>query len=221
MSATKNNGVGAGNGGPRTAAGKARTCRNALKHGLAACYKHDPLLLQQSRQLARAICGDDDNELLFEQALIVAECDQLLRRITAHRVVIIERLQDPVVIPVSKDHAETRMKVFKRVRKQGELAYSEFSQLKTKLIAQGENVVSFMNARRTKATTKWKYEPLKDREEFGMVREAIEDIERLRRYERRAWSRRNRAIREFISIKARAENEPADFAPLFPGDQKS
>jgi hypothetical protein len=221
MSATKNNGVSAGNGGPRTAAGKARTRRNALKHGLAACYKHDPLLLQQSKQLARTLCGDDDNELLFEQALIVAECDHLLRRIAAHRVVVIERLEDPLVIPMSKDHAGTRMKVFKRVRKQRDVAYSEFSQLKTKLIAQGETVISFMNERRTKATTKWKYEPLKDRDELGMMREAIVDLERLRRYERRAWSRRNRAIRRFIAIKAQAENGPGDLAPLFPAGGKS
>ena len=205
MSATKNKGVGAGSGGPRTAAGKARTRRNALKHGLAACYKHDPLLLQQSRQLARALCGDDDNELLFEQALIVGEYDQLLRRITAHRVVVIERLRNSLVIPMSKDHAGTRMKVFKRMKKQRDLAYSKFSQLKTKLIAQGEKVISFMNARRTKRTAKWKYEPLKDRDEFEMMREAIEDLERIRRYERRAWSLRNRAIRDFIAIKALAE----------------
>ena len=170
--------------------------------GSAASHKHDPLLLQQSEQLARALCGDDDSALLFERALLVAEYDQLLRRIYAHRLVAVERLQDPCTAPISKDHAGTRMKMYKRTHKQCDIAYSEFSQLKTKLIEQGEDILSFMNARKTNPTAKWKYEPLHDRDEFEVIREAIEDLERIRRYERRAWSRRNRAIRDFIATKA-------------------
>jgi hypothetical protein len=192
-------------GGPRSATGRAKTSRNALKHGLAACHREDPLLLQQTRELASAICGDDHDEQLLERALRIAESDQLLRQVLAHRVVTIERLQDAFALPISKDRCSTRMKVFRRMKKQRDLAYSEFSQLKTTLIKQGEDVLSFMNARRTKPTANWKYEPLKDRDEFEMMQEAIEDLEHLRRYDRRAWSRRNRAIRDFIAIKALAE----------------
>ena len=64
-----------------------------------------------------------------------------------------------------------------------------------------------MRARKTKANANWKYDPLKDRDEYEAMREAIGDLERLRRYERRAWSRRNRAIRGFIAIKATSITE--------------
>ena len=201
MTATKNDRRVKRTGGPRFAAGRSKTSRNALKHGLAACHREDPLLLQQTRELASAICGDDHREQLFEHALMIAEFDQLLRQVLAHRVVTIERLQDALALPISKDRYSTRMRVFRRMKKQRDVAHSEFSQLKTKLIDQGEDVLSFMNARRTKSTANWKYEPLKDRDEFEMMREAIEDLERLRRYERRAWSRRSRAIRRFLAIK--------------------
>jgi hypothetical protein len=43
-------------------------------------------------------------------------------------------------------------------------------------------------------------EPPDDRDEFEVMRKGIEDIERIRRYERRAWLRRNRAIRNLASV---------------------
>jgi hypothetical protein len=36
---------------------------------------------------------------------------------------------------------------------------------------------------------------------------AIPEFDRLKRYERRAWSRRNRALRAFMTIKSRADKE--------------
>ena len=199
-------------GGPRSAAGKARTCRNALKHGLAACYKHDPLLFQQNRKMALALCGEDKNDLLFEQALIVAERDQLYRRVVAYRVFLIERLHDPFRTALSRDSRTARLKVFYSVSKQRDLAYNEFSQLKTKLADLGEDVFTIMNGLRTQPNENWKYQPLDDRDEFGVMQDAIRDLERLRYYERRAWSRRSRAIRQLIAIKALTdpEEEPCD-----------
>ena len=136
---------------------------------------------------------------------MIAEHDQLLRRIHAHRVVVIERLRDPFAIPLAKDQVNIRMRVLKLMNKQFDLAHSAFSQLKTKLIEQGEDVTTIMGARRTSPKKEWRYEPLKDRDEYEVMREAIGDLERFNRYERRAWSRRKRAIREFIAIKARSE----------------
>jgi len=43
------------------------------------------------------------------------------------------------------------------------------------------------------------------RGEFDAMRLALPDLKRLERYERRAWSRRKRAIRDFIEIKSRRE----------------
>ncbi len=52
-----------------------------------------------------------------------------------------------------------------------------------------------------------------ERSDDEAVEEAIPDLKRLDRYERRAWSQHNRAIREFINIRlmqmsAQSENNP-------------
>ena len=44
--------------------------------------------------------------------------------------------------------------------------------------------------------------PIEERDEFDAMCEARPDLDRLARYERRAWSRRKRAIRNFIEIKS-------------------
>jgi hypothetical protein len=48
--------------------------------------------------------------------------------------------------------------------------------------------------------------PIKSRDEFDALRLAMPDLDRLARYERRAWSRQKRAFREFIEIKSRRES---------------
>jgi hypothetical protein len=46
--------------------------------------------------------------------------------------------------------------------------------------------------------------PIELRDELDAMRHAMPDLDRLARYERRAWSGRNRAIRNFMEIKARS-----------------
>jgi hypothetical protein len=48
--------------------------------------------------------------------------------------------------------------------------------------------------------------PIRSRDEFEALRLAMPDLDRLARYERRAWSRQKRALREFIEIKSRRES---------------
>jgi hypothetical protein len=51
--------------------------------------------------MARAICDDDPNPLLFEQAVVIAENELLLGHVTAERARI-EQLRNPMAMPLAK-----------------------------------------------------------------------------------------------------------------------
>jgi len=192
-------------GGLRTAAGKVRASMNALTHGLSARVGPDPLFVQQSRKLALALCGGQDNGPLFDRALKVAECDHAYRRVQAHRLVVIERLWDPFAIPFSKDNFKTLKRVLGILDTQIDLATRDHLRLFTKV--EGKTY-SPLYIDKTNLRKRSKYEPLPHRNEFQMMKAASRDLARIERYERRAWSRRNRAIRGFIATIARMDSEP-------------
>jgi hypothetical protein len=129
--------------GPRTATGKTRASFNAMRHGLAAITRRNPVLSPLVDRIAEAICGDDRNPLLLEQALMIAEHEIVLIGVRAERVAAIERAHD---VPPK---------------------------------------------------------PIELRDELGAMRRAMPALERLARYERRAWSGRARALCNFIAIKSR------------------
>ena len=79
--------------GPRTAAAKSRVSRNALRHGLAALKHLDAMLTRDIALMADAICAGDTNPLLFEQALLIAESEMVLRCVRAQRIAVVERLR--------------------------------------------------------------------------------------------------------------------------------
>jgi hypothetical protein len=76
--------------GPKTAAGKARSRANALKHGLAA------KLLQDGQAVARSdrLCNHlhDDFGVCPEQARTIGECEIMLRRIGTLKATLMENM---------------------------------------------------------------------------------------------------------------------------------
>src|SRR5262245_39873357 len=88
--------------GPRTKAGKARASRNAVRHGLAATIHRDPYIMSEIERMAWQICAGDSNQAIFEQAIILAEAELLLRAVRAQRIAVIERLYDTACIPLVK-----------------------------------------------------------------------------------------------------------------------
>jgi hypothetical protein len=50
---------------PRTAAGKKRDSRNALRHGLSAVVHRQPVPSADIERLARAICGESERPELL------------------------------------------------------------------------------------------------------------------------------------------------------------
>jgi hypothetical protein len=119
-----------------------------MRHGLAAITHRNPLISALVDRIAGAICGDDQNPLLLEQALMIAEHETVLIGVRAERATAIERGHD---LPPK---------------------------------------------------------PIELRDELGAMRRAMPALERLARYERRAWSGRERALRNFIAIKSRTHGSP-------------
>jgi len=67
--------------GPRTAAGKARSARNALCHGLARPSRLDPQLMQAIGQLARVIAGEGASADQRERAGLIAAAHVEIMRV--------------------------------------------------------------------------------------------------------------------------------------------
>jgi hypothetical protein len=188
--------------GPRSAAGKRRVCQNALRHGLAVAKYLNSELPPDIELMAKAICGDDTNPLLFEQALVIAESDMVLRYVRAQWVAAIERLQNVTARPLAK--GDNSLALAKGRVREMELAWAELVPLKAKFDAMpaGEVTKLLEEWERQESESTCERLPIEERDEFDAMREARPDLDRQARYERRAWSRRKRAIRNFMEIKS-------------------
>jgi hypothetical protein len=220
--------------GPRSAAGKNKVSRNAMRHGLAALVHRQPVPSAQIEQLADAICGGEQYPLLHEQAGIIAETALILQAVQAQKSALIERLRDREAIALaSGDNGLIRAKarhlqsersiehlsalcagVLERNKNRLEPAVKgeaiqpngcllgDFVPLQIKLLdeyAQADgSMVEAYETRSERLDQAGKL--LKERNERQAVLEALPDLVRLDRYERRAWSRQKRAIRNFIRI---------------------
>jgi hypothetical protein len=74
--------------GPRTAAGKASSSRNALRHGLAVSVLNEPAMCSEVETLARAIAGDGAHNIQLNHARVIAEAQFDLIRIQDAKVAI-------------------------------------------------------------------------------------------------------------------------------------
>jgi hypothetical protein len=77
--------------GPKTAKGKDRASRNAMRHGLETLSRHNSSVSAQIEHIAQSICGDAASPAQHEQALIIAESEVVLLHVRIARVAAIER----------------------------------------------------------------------------------------------------------------------------------
>src|SRR6266550_487903 len=77
--------------GPRTSRGKSRASGNAWRHGWAVAKSRHSTVSADVEGMAKAICGEYATPALYEQAVIIAECEILLLNLRAARVAAIKR----------------------------------------------------------------------------------------------------------------------------------
>ena len=220
--------------GPRSAAGKNKVSRNAMRHGLAALVHRQPAPSAEMDLLTNAICGGEQDPCLRKQAATIAETALVLRAVQAQKSALIERLKDRQTIALaSGDNGLIRAKarhlqsertfehlsvlcasVLERNRDRLEPAVEgeaiqpngcligDFVPLQIKLLDEyaeaDDSMVEAYETRADRLDQAGKL--LKERNERQAVLEALPDLVRLDRYERRAWARQKRAIRNFIRI---------------------
>jgi hypothetical protein len=203
--------------------------RNALRHGFAAARHRVPVAKADLERFAIALCGRTDDHALFQQALIIAENELVLRAINQQQLAVIERLRDPSVPAFSqRDNSLQLMRARFRKSKQAEKAIkalreallekydhrlppSSAEHAQTELDAlfpsHLEELLEKLEKKQRRAAPSSKILNFQDanrfyeRDEGRALETAIKDLIRLDRYERRASSRQRRAIFAFINLK--------------------
>ena len=221
LAANKRNGC--KSSGPRTAAGKKKASRNALKHGLSAVVHRQPAPSADIERLARAICGESERPELLAQARLIAITALALRAITAQRVAVVERLRDSTTIALAK--GDNSLDLARARSMQTWLARREIDELVPKVLKKYNNELkSKKQARglelivpgRIFSLLEWsdsieheqhafaaaqKLVEQNGRDEFAALEAAAVDLVRLERYEQRCWSQQRRAIHNFMNLR--------------------
>jgi hypothetical protein len=202
--------------GPKTRAGKARSAINAFKHGFALANLPEAAC-SEVKKFADQIYPADD-PLIVEQATIIAETEITLRALQQQRLVLIERLRDPQVIALAK--RDNSLAVAKARSQQADSAWDVLDKLKQRFdIPDDDDLDAILKLpedfdpdellRRQPAQPGWRPQHVVDRDENDTLAEALGDLIRLDRYERRTLSRRRHAMELFFKLHASAST-PAD-----------
>jgi hypothetical protein len=194
--------------GPRTNAGRARASRNAWRHGISTIAFGNPACSAEVERIARQIAGPNPNPLLFEQALAIAESELILRCVSTERIASIERLRDTGTQPLVR--GDNSIALAKSRLLKGELAYEALVRSYPNTAGKGlvelaieidEMAVPGLKDARTVQNPSASIRS-DERDEYEAMQMAMPDLARLARYERRAWSRRRRALRQFLEIRS-------------------
>ena len=186
--------------GPQTWAGKMRARQNALRHGLSTIGISNPIYANEIAEIVKAICGDRNDPLLIEQAVVIAESVVVLRYVRIEQAAAIDWFRHSATTS-GRQHGVAEPKArFNEM----EVALAElqrihfFAKGPSKLPGEMRNPTE--KPKKPPAGPDWM--PQRERSEEEAMRAAMPELRRLARYERRAWSRRKRALRRFMEIEA-------------------
>ncbi len=167
--------------GPKTAEGKARSARNALRHGLSVAVSRDPTLAAKIEYWAQRIAGGDDDPDLLALARDIAEAQLELQRVSPCRLRLFERaLADPAYIGAQAEQRRLAASMrWYSLKEQGRL----FG-----VPAWADDICLSPLVGADKLVT--------------VLCDLARELPALERYERRARYRRRRAIRAFAQLRA-------------------
>jgi hypothetical protein len=195
--------------GPKTAQGKARASRNARKHGLSIAVGSEAS--GELLTLARMMCGEQRDSLLNEQAIIIAECQLLLGRIRRARASILDEVQTPLKPPKeTRPHEEivtllsfpSRRNLLKAAKVAGAVTrvlsdITEIAQISgSKSTLNAHPGLRWLRGQRIEALDPYQAE-------LDALQRALPKLRAIDRYERRALSRRRKAIQRFCALRDR------------------
>ena len=198
--------------GPRTRRGKARASRNAIRHGLNAADFGNSARCDKVDRIARMLCQHDPDASRYEQAIIIGESQLLLARVRAARIAAIERIRKGAVQCArpspgypSSDEIDDLFR---------DLKHGDFRNLKSVMNRFTSMLNALTNNQRPVPKPRKPSQPASDTcatspkptgdsnvlDEVACLCQAIPELQKLERYERRALSRRRRAIRKFDAM---------------------
>jgi hypothetical protein len=164
--------------GPKTADGRARAARNALRHGLSLPVCSNPALSEEMKALAREISGPDANAETQDRARQVAEAQINLRRVRYARHKL---LSDALANP-HYDNIQEKMAVLRRLLRKNAPPDLPMEGLAASLNSMPEGPHKFAT----------------------ILSQEAKQLLAMDRYERRALSRRKFAIRAFDAARRQA-----------------
>jgi hypothetical protein len=170
--------------GPRSAFGKKRASQNAFRHGLTLRTSGEPFQHEVER-LAHQIAGDAADKVTLDLARVAAEAELDLTRVRLVKVALIERMSSfgsfspPKYFRSSSDECRWLIAMHKW--------------------QDGSRTV---RPRAPKASDPLATMPVQGPERSAeAMRRMLPDLVKLQRYESRAVTRRDRAIRAIVKLK--------------------
>ena len=167
--------------GPKSAVGKARVAKNALRHGLATPISSDATLSELADQLAMAIAGSGADDVRLEHAKRIAEAQVDLQRVRKARGGLQADFSDAALRPPQALPKEPSIREL--IRTVAKLARTD------ELDARAGDVLRRLADKASAASSRPQQQP-----------SVLEQLARLDRYDRRALSRLKMAIRDFDAL---------------------